>query len=66
LEKKYPKPNNHPIIKFSQKDFFFLTPINKNNNKGKVMKFNIKKLYGGRLNDVVTPNKNGNKKKYIF
>ena len=30
------------------------------------MKFNLKKLYGGRLNDVVTPNKNGNKKKYIF
>ena len=30
------------------------------------MKFNIKKLYGGRLNDVMTPNNNGNKKQYRF
>ena len=49
-------------MKFSQKDFFFLTSINKNKNKGKVMKFNIRKLYGGKLNDVITPNNSGNKK----
>ncbi len=44
LEKKYPIPKNHPIIKLSQEEFFFLISIKKNNNKGKVKKFIIRKL----------------------
>ena len=59
LEKKYPIPKSHPNIKFNQKEFFFLTSIKKKNNTGKVKKFIIRKLYGGKLNDVITPNNKG-------
>ena len=33
---------------------------------GKIIKLIIKKLYGGRLNDVATPNINGAKLEIIF
>ena len=59
MEKKYPIPKNHPNIKFSQKEFFFWTSIKKKNNIGKVKKFIIRKLYGGKLNDVITPKNKG-------
>ena len=46
-------------IKFSQKEFFFWTSIKKKNNIGKVKKFIIRKLYGGKLNDVIAPKNKG-------
>ena len=62
FERKYPIPNNHPILKFNQVEFsFFWTSIKINNNMGKVKKFIKRKLYGGKLNEVITPSKKGSK-----
>ena len=56
FERKYPIPNNHPILKFNQIEFsFFWASIKINNNMGKVKKFIKRKLYGGKLNEVITP-----------
>ena len=52
-------PNIQPIKKLSQLEFLFLTSIKKNNKVGKVKKFIISKLYGGKLNELVAPIKNG-------
>ena len=59
-------PNIQPIKKLSQVEFLFLTSIKKNNKVGKVKKFIISKLYGGKLNDVITPNNKGIRQQYKF
>ena len=62
FERKYPIPNNHPILKFNQVEFsFFWASIKINNNMGKVKKFIKRKLYGGKLNEVMQPSKKGRK-----
>ena len=55
---KYPKPKIQPI----KKNLHLPTckfEIIKKNKKGNVKKFNIKKLYGGKLNELIIPSING-------
>tara|TARA_B100001029_G_scaffold168997_1_gene163514 strand:+ start:1004 stop:1201 length:198 start_codon:yes stop_codon:yes gene_type:complete len=55
---KYPKPKIQPI----KKNLPLPTckfEIIKKNKKGNVKKFNIKKLYGGKLNELIIPSING-------
>ena len=62
FERKYPIPNDHPILKFNQIELiFFWVSIKINSNMGKVKKFIIRKLYGGKLNEVMQPSKKGRK-----
>ena len=56
LDKKYPNPNNQPYIKKNHLlwELFFL--LNKKiKNRENVIKLIIKKLNGGRLNELRTP-----------
>ncbi len=54
FEIKYPNPNIQPILK--DVHFPFLQfEIKQISNNGKVMKFIKKKLYGGRLKEVIKP-----------
>ena len=58
---KYPKPNNQP---YKKKSFLLLIVldflIKKIKKKLNVKKFTIKQLKGGKLNEVIAPNKNNN------
>ena len=58
LDIKYPKPKIQPIKKNLHllKWKFEIIKINK---QGNVRKFNIKKLYGGKLNELIIPSING-------
>ena len=58
LDIKYPKPKIQPIKKNLHllKWKFEIIKINK---QGNVRKFNIKKLYGGKLNELNIPSING-------
>ena len=58
---KYPKPNNHP---YKKKNFLFFCMYdfltrNKKNNVNEI-KLIIKKLYGGKLKEVIIPKINKN------
>ena len=58
LDIKYPKPKIQPI----KKNLHLLSwkfEIIKINKQGNVRKFNIKKLYGGKLNELIIPSING-------
>ena len=54
--KKYPKPKNQPYLKkdLLLENVFFVLKI-KIKNKENVIKFIIKKLYGGKLNALIAP-----------
>ncbi len=66
MEKKYPVPKSHPIKKFDKTElFFFLLSIKIKKKIGKVIKLIKTKLYGGRLNAVIPPNKKDRKYLYI-
>ena len=58
---KQPNPKNQPILKDIHFPFLQFE-IKKINNNGKVIKFIKKKLYGGKLNEVIMPNAKGMKK----
>ena len=60
LEKKYPKPKNQPTQN-DLKAFLFLV-WNKINKIDSDIKFKKKRLYGGRLNEDMIPNKTINTK----
>ncbi len=63
---KQPNPKNQPILKDIHVPFLQFE-IKKINNNGNVMKFKKKKLYGGKLYEVIKPNTKGIiKEKILF